>query len=149
MPRKTPLEGTLLQLAAHVGRHFAAMHNFPAGPLRDKFLEELREIQEDIRNWRVETNLQPEKADVKQAASYMDGDQVQFHLRCVAGRVLTLVDALVSDPVQRKAFKTYVKKEFREEVRRVENKFREWRSGGGSDQSEPEEFTVANAEFGR
>jgi hypothetical protein len=41
---------------------------------------------------------------------------VVFHFRSLAGRILTLVDASISDPQQNKAFKQLVKKEFRSQL---------------------------------
>jgi hypothetical protein len=97
---------------------------------------------------RIKELLNPVKAE-KKIVPRMPEHLVQFHLRCIAGRVLTLVDALVSDPDQKKAFKTFVKKEFREEFVRVQDKFREWQRGGNSESGPPEELAVADAEFGR
>lgn len=45
--------------------------------------------------------------------------QVNFHMKCVAGRVLTLVDGMVAEGRQNQALKTLIKKEFREEFNRV------------------------------
>lgn len=44
---------------------------------------------------------------------------VQFHVKSVAGRILTLVDGMLPPGTQCEAFKTLVKKEFREELARV------------------------------
>jgi len=60
----------------------------------------------------------PVKADIKMAPVLMGKDTVDFHLKCLAGRILTLVDAMVTSEAQNKAFKTYIKKEFREQYRR-------------------------------
>jgi hypothetical protein len=87
--------------------------------------------------------LSPEKADVKQAPITMDKEQVEFQLKCVAGRILTLVDAMVTSEAQNKAFKTYVKKEFREQFNRV---FQAFHNPGGGE-SLPEELAVANEAF--
>lgn len=152
--------GTLDQLADSVGRHYAAMHEFPRGDYRKKFIEEVREIQEDIRGWKIAPSetvqlasiykdvaktLNPVKADVKEMPISMNKEQVEFQLKCVAGRVLTLVDAMVSNETQNKAFKTYIKKEFREQFSRVFNAFHP--SYQGCESSEPEELAVANKEF--
>ena len=60
-----------------------------------------------------------EKSEPKLASPRMDEEVVQFHIKCLAGRILTLIDAMISSEVQNKAFKTYVKKEFREQLKRV------------------------------
>ena len=146
-------EGSLGQLADSIGRHYAAMHEFPKGDYRKKFIEEVREIQEDIRGWTIPpsdartygTGMDDvvEKADVKQAPVTMDKAQVEFQLKCVAGRILTLVDAMVTSEAQNKAFKTYVKKEFREQFNRIFHAFHD--QGGAT--SLPEELAVAEAAF--
>jgi hypothetical protein len=185
-------EGTLPQLAQFIGRHFAALHEFPIGSAeRKKFIEEVREIQEDIRGWtlpaldlnqqqvadaakvrahakfvsqwsvakteletvaRIIEGFEPsyplpdqEKVDLKQRPISMDKDQVEFQLKCVAGRILTLVDAMVSNEAQNKAFKTYVKKEFREQFNRVFKAF--FPSAQGCETNDPEELAVADAAF--
>lgn len=267
--------GNLFQLAQYVGRHYSALHVFPWGPLRKKFIEEVREIQEDIRGWKLVQNQEafrsylkngrtdeilktfaqeelerlkspspegpeivicegchksfeaeglnayclecrvrpvvmgfclphtgrhtersscrnwtadaegrpsrPEtrermmqayldycvetgttdpvilrksgwcftveplkKAEVKRMPVQMGKDQVEFQLKCVAGRILTLVDAMVSNEAQNKAFKTYVKKEFREQFNRL---FQFFHEEGGCTDTAPEELEIANREL--
>jgi hypothetical protein len=142
-PISTSPKTNLHDLATFIGRHLAAMHEFKTGRDRDKFIEEIREIQEDIYEWKLP---EPQKADVKQVPFKMDKDQVNFHLKCIAGRILTLVDAMVSNEVQNKAFKKYVKQEFREQFRRVFDIFHP-SNQGNCETSEPEELAVANAEL--
>jgi len=87
----------------------------------------------------------PVKADVKLARPTMGEDTVNFHLKCLAGRILTLVDAMISGEGQNKAFKTYVKKEFREQFHRVFGFFHD--DGNCAEASKPEELEIAEREF--
>jgi len=63
--------------------------------------------------------LTPEKADIKQCAPTMHEKQVLNHFKSLQGRILTIVDAILSDKQQREAVKTLVNKEFRRELDRV------------------------------
>lgn len=83
------------------------------------------------------------KKDLCKQDRRMDQDTVNFHLKCVAGRILTLVDAMVTNEVQNKAFKKYVKQEFREQFSRVFRFFHD----PGAEQTLPEELAVAEKEF--
>jgi len=89
------------------------------------------------------------KADIKQQPVLMYEDTVlmqeklvNFHLKCLAGRILTLVDAMISGEAQNKAFKTYVKKEFREQFNRVFGFFHNDGSDG-VEKSDQEELDAA------
>jgi len=98
--------------------------------------------------WEADNSVgsKPEKADVKQMPPRMEEDTVNFHLKCLAGRILTLVDALISGDAQNKAFKTYVKKEFREQFHRVFGFFHT--SGFTEDQQTSyDELTIADKEL--
>jgi len=61
----------------------------------------------------------PEKSEPKLAPPRMEEKTVQFHIKCLAGRILTLIDAMFTNEAQNKAFKGLVKKEFREQLHRV------------------------------
>lgn len=60
---------------------------------------------------------------------------VEFHLKSVAGRILTLVDGMLPEGKQNTALKTLIKKEFREEFGRV---FRYFMDGCGESTGLPE-----------
>lgn len=49
----------------------------------------------------------------------MPENQVNHHLKSVAGRILTLIDGAFPEGKQNAALKTLVRKEFREEFNRV------------------------------
>lgn len=53
------------------------------------------------------------------APRQMDEDLVVFHLKSVAGRILTLVDGMLPQGSQNTALKTLIKKEFREQFSRT------------------------------
>lgn len=57
----------------------------------------------------------------------MPKDTVDFHLKSIAGRILTLIDGVVPEGKQNAAIKTLVKKEFREQFHRVSEYF--WSDG--------------------
>lgn len=57
------------------------------------------------------------------ASPAMEQDVVVFHIKCVAGRVLTIIDATINAEAQNKALKTLIKKEFREQLERVSKFF--------------------------
>lgn len=102
--------------------------NNPILPLSDNFVGNLHKIID------------------KKPDPTLNQKQVEFHLKCLAGRLLTLVDAMVTSEAQNKAFKTYVKKEFREEFARVNKTLRDANSGAG-EQDDPEELAVAEKEL--
>ena len=67
----------------------------------------------------VQTEEYPLKADPKQQARSMSEDRAQRHLKSLQGRVLTIMEAAISDKSQRDAVKTLVNKEFRREMEKV------------------------------
>lgn len=71
-----------------------------------------------------EPALQPGQlgvTDPNRALPTMPPGQVDFHLKSVAGRILTLIDGAFPEGKQNTALKSLVKKEFREEFSRVFN----------------------------
>jgi hypothetical protein len=116
--------------------------------LRESKVTSYTELLSD--NWNLLTRIKnllnkPVKADVKQAPPSMEEETVNFHLKCLAGRILTLVDAMVSGDAQNKAFKTYVKKEFREQFSRVCSFFHG--DSRCAEANDPAELAVAEKEF--
>ena len=64
-------------------------------------------------------NVEIANASKVAALPTMPPGQVDFHLKSVAGRVLTLIDGAVPEGKQNAALKSLIKKEFREEFNRT------------------------------
>lgn len=71
---------------------------------------------------RGKAKYDPSKED-KKAPYAMEEDRVQRHLKSLQGRVLTIVEAAISEKSQREAIKTLVNKEFRREMEKVAYRF--------------------------
>lgn len=93
--------------------------------------DDLREAAEDYRREHV----------FKKIKGGLTQDRVNFHLKSIAGRLLTLMEAMYgAAPTQCEAMKTQVKKEFRTQFNRV---FNELHADGGVEDGENAEDRAA------
>jgi hypothetical protein len=73
----------------------------------------------------------------------MDDDRVHFHIKAIAGRLLTIIDAMMgANEKQCEAMKTVIRKEFRAQFDRI---FKETYMNDGAAQSESSEDAAVNA----
>lgn len=82
----------------------------------------------------VQVQQEYEKDDPKKCAPSMYENEILRHVKSLQGRILTIIDASLSDKQQREAVKTLANKEFRREMEKIGKHFLD----PNSDQSEGE-----------